>query len=215
MEKERIIIELRSTTRTLENFRFVLDHRLQQLSMERGPITAHIEGLEKHIATMYEELVDEFDLKKQTDKTVEIKDKRIDLLNHELRSVNITCKQHETLIHSFKRDLGNIVNSMQGGRGMEESVRSLYKKYVRGEKIHEDALKATGGLTGVIQEFIAESNSEFGAFNGSSLSQSQQLMHQVAAHGHGNNGHSHVVNHGHATKGAVVVVDHGMSKSQV
>ena len=29
---------------TLENFRFVLDHRLQQLSSERGPITSHIEG---------------------------------------------------------------------------------------------------------------------------------------------------------------------------
>jgi len=44
-EKEKIILELRSTTRTLENFRFVLDHRLQQLSAERGPITAHIEGI--------------------------------------------------------------------------------------------------------------------------------------------------------------------------
>jgi septal ring factor EnvC (AmiA/AmiB activator) len=26
-EKEKVILELRSTTRTLENFRFVLDHR--------------------------------------------------------------------------------------------------------------------------------------------------------------------------------------------
>jgi peptidoglycan hydrolase CwlO-like protein len=43
-EKERIILELRNTTRTLENFRFVLDHRLQQLSAEREPITSHIEG---------------------------------------------------------------------------------------------------------------------------------------------------------------------------
>jgi len=36
-EKEKIISDLRNTTRTLENFRFVLDHRLQQLSLERGP----------------------------------------------------------------------------------------------------------------------------------------------------------------------------------
>lgn len=43
-EKEKLVIELRSKTRTLENFRFVLDHRLQQLSSERGPITSHIEG---------------------------------------------------------------------------------------------------------------------------------------------------------------------------
>lgn len=37
--------------------RFVLDHRLQQLMEERGPITAHIEGLEAHIRGMYDELV--------------------------------------------------------------------------------------------------------------------------------------------------------------
>jgi predicted Rossmann fold nucleotide-binding protein DprA/Smf involved in DNA uptake len=43
-EKEKTVLELRSKTRTLENFRFVLDHRLQQLSAERGPITSHIEG---------------------------------------------------------------------------------------------------------------------------------------------------------------------------
>ena len=48
-EKEKVISELRSTTRTLENFRFVLDHRLQQLGAERDPIRAHIEGLENHI----------------------------------------------------------------------------------------------------------------------------------------------------------------------
>lgn len=43
-EKEKTISELRASTRTLENFRFVLDYRLQQLSAERGPITSHIEG---------------------------------------------------------------------------------------------------------------------------------------------------------------------------
>lgn len=37
--------------------RFVLDHRLQQLMKERGPITGHIEGLEAHIRGMYDELV--------------------------------------------------------------------------------------------------------------------------------------------------------------
>lgn len=35
----------------------MLDHRLQQLMEERGPITAHIEGLEAHIRGMYDELV--------------------------------------------------------------------------------------------------------------------------------------------------------------
>jgi hypothetical protein len=37
-EKEGTILELRNATRTLENFRFVLDNRLQQLSAERGSV---------------------------------------------------------------------------------------------------------------------------------------------------------------------------------
>ena len=40
---------LRRKNITLDNFRFVLDHRVQQLMEERGPITRHIEGLEAHI----------------------------------------------------------------------------------------------------------------------------------------------------------------------
>jgi len=83
-EKEKVIIELRSTTRTLENFRFVLDHRLQQLSAERGPITTHIEGLERHISTMYEELVEEFDAKKMADKALVYREQKVLLLANEL-----------------------------------------------------------------------------------------------------------------------------------
>ena len=76
-EKEKIIADLRSSTRTLENFRFVLDHRLQQLSAERDPITSHIERLEQHIRTMYEEFVEEFDMKKETSEVLEKKEARL------------------------------------------------------------------------------------------------------------------------------------------
>lgn len=131
--------------------------RLQQLSSERGPITAHIEGLEKHITTMYEELIDVFDVKKATDKVVEVKDKKIALLQNELRALGHISKQHETLIHSFRRDVGNIVNSNAGGKSVEESLRTLYKKYVRMEKVSEESLKATGGLHDVVHEFISHS----------------------------------------------------------
>lgn len=34
-EKEKTIVELRNNNRTLENFRYVLDHRLKQLMEER------------------------------------------------------------------------------------------------------------------------------------------------------------------------------------
>lgn len=65
-DKDKLILELRSNIRTLENFRVVLDHRQQQLNAEKGPITEHIVGLENHIRTMYEELVEEFEAKKVT-----------------------------------------------------------------------------------------------------------------------------------------------------
>ena len=42
-DKEKMILHLRSENRTLDNFRYVLDHRLQQLMKERGPIAKHIE----------------------------------------------------------------------------------------------------------------------------------------------------------------------------
>ena len=42
-DKEKGILELRRKNITLDNFRFVLDHRVQQLMEERGPITRHIE----------------------------------------------------------------------------------------------------------------------------------------------------------------------------
>ena len=41
-DKELSILNLRRKNVTLDNFRFVLDHRVQQLMEERGPITQHL-----------------------------------------------------------------------------------------------------------------------------------------------------------------------------
>lgn len=37
-------------------------------------------------------------------------------------------------IAAFKRDLGNIISSMVVGKELEESVKMLYKKFVRGKE---------------------------------------------------------------------------------
>jgi hypothetical protein len=132
-EKEKTVLELRSKTRTLENFRFVLDHRLQQLSAERGPITSHIEGLEKHIATMYEELVEEFTNKKVLSENSVIKDQKISWISQDLMKMRQSVREKEQYIAGFKRELGNIVSSMVVGKELEESVHVLYRKFVRGE----------------------------------------------------------------------------------
>jgi chromosome segregation ATPase len=45
--KEAGIVDLRRKNLTLDNFRFVLDHRVAQLMEERGPVADHIRSLEK------------------------------------------------------------------------------------------------------------------------------------------------------------------------
>lgn len=139
-EKEKTILELRSTTRTLENFRFVLDHRLQQLSAERGPITQHIEGLEQHIRTMYEELVEEFETKKEEAMKVEAKDLRISSYIHELQVLRSDNRQKEIYIATFRRELENVIGAF-GKKELETAVKILYRKFVRGEVVREEAQK--------------------------------------------------------------------------
>lgn len=132
-EKEKMIIELRSTTRTLENFRFVLDHRLQQLSAERGPISSHIEGLERHISTMYEEFVEDYDYKQTTAMALDQSKLKIHLLTQEVGKLKEENNKKETFLANFKREVGNIISSNATGKDLEDAVRVLYRKFVRGE----------------------------------------------------------------------------------
>jgi hypothetical protein len=142
-EKEKTILELRNTARTLENFRFVLDHRLHQLSNERGPITNHIGNLERHITSMYEEMVRDGDQKTAELAQSAAKDRRIEILNKEVMKARSDSKVSEQYIQGFKKDLSNVANSMSVGKELEETVRVLYKKYVRGEKVASKVLQGT------------------------------------------------------------------------
>jgi transcription initiation factor TFIIIB Brf1 subunit/transcription initiation factor TFIIB len=96
---------------------------------------------------MYEELVEEFDLKKSAAVVTEVKEQKISLLTQELNKVRQSLSQKEQYVNAFKRELGNVVSSMAVGKELEESVKLLYKKYVRGEnvphsnKANEKALK--------------------------------------------------------------------------
>ena len=153
-EKEKIVLELRSTTRTLENFRFVLDHRLQQLSSERGPITTHIEGLEKHISTMYEELVEEFNAKKSSQEAAQLKDQKIHWIVNDLNKLRESMRERDQYITAFKRELNNIVSSMVVGKELEESVRILYRKFVRGETGAQAVFKLGDHITGKVDDLL-------------------------------------------------------------
>lgn len=153
-EKEKMVLELRSKTRTLENFRFVLDHRLQQLSSERGPITSHIEGLEKHISTMYEELVEEFSNKKAASEASVLKDQKINWISQDLNKMRQNVREKEQFIAAFKRELGNLISSMVVGKELEESVKVLYKKFVRGETGAKSSLKLNARVADTVNDIV-------------------------------------------------------------
>lgn len=62
--KEKSIKDLRNVNTHLENFRFVLDHKIRSLKDEKLPMEQQIANLEKHIKQMYQELLDESEKKK-------------------------------------------------------------------------------------------------------------------------------------------------------
>ena len=55
---------MRNVNAHLENFRFVLDHKIRSLKDEKLPMEAQIKNLEKHIKEMYTELLEECEKKK-------------------------------------------------------------------------------------------------------------------------------------------------------
>lgn len=137
--------------------RFVLDHRLQQLSSERGPITSHIEGLEKHISTMYEELVEEFNAKKATAEGSQLKDQRIAWITQDLAKTRQDVREKERYIAAFKRELSNVVTSMVMGKELEMATKLLYKKFVRGETTADTSfVKLTDTAVEKVNELLHE-----------------------------------------------------------
>jgi hypothetical protein len=83
---------------------------------------------------MYEELVEEFSNKKILSENTEIKDQKISWISQDLMKTRQSVREKELYIAGFKRELGNIVTSMVVGKELEESVRVLYRKFVRGEE---------------------------------------------------------------------------------
>ena len=132
-DKEKQILNLRAGNRTLDNFRFVLDHRINQLTQERGPITAHVDELEKHIHEMYEELVTEFQEKKATDREMSNKDLKIEGLTREATKLRASVREKERVITSIQADLERHVKTTEV-KDLESALKDMYKTYVKNER---------------------------------------------------------------------------------
>ena len=131
-DKELSILNLRRKNVTLDNFRFVLDHRVQQLMEERGPITQHVEGLEAHISAMYDELEAEYYEKKRQGQQLDSKEMKIHTLGQEAAALRGLLREREAYIASFKRELSTLVG-FTTPKDLEDAIKDAYHKFVKDE----------------------------------------------------------------------------------
>ena len=92
---------------------------------------------------MYEELVGEFELKKAQGVIEEQREQRIGTVTKDLTKYKNAVITKERYITAFKRELNNIVSAMLTGKELEESVRLLYRKYVRNETTGDSTIKVS------------------------------------------------------------------------
>lgn len=131
-EKEREILRLRGNNRKLDNFRYVLDDKIQELQKERGPVNAHIQKLESHIRDMYEELVKEFNDKKHLDRVMNNKMLTIESLTNEVSKLRSENREKTRTIQSMCHGLTKAIQHAQP-RDTVEVVKRLYHNFVRSD----------------------------------------------------------------------------------
>jgi hypothetical protein len=122
---------------------------------ERAPVTRHIEGLETHIRSMYEELLEEFEMKGKIQQDLSMKDQKLSGIMQEVRQTRQTVLEKERYISSFKKDL-ELLMGITNPRDLEDAVRECVRKYLRGEQrsssssssLKASALKKGSGRSG-------------------------------------------------------------------
>ncbi len=151
-DKELGILHLRRKNVTLDNFRFVLDHRVEQLMKERGPITRHVRGLEAHIAAMYDELESEYYKMKRQGQQLGTKELKISTLGQEVNTLRGYLRQRDALIASFKRELSALAG-LRAPNDIEAGIKRAYCHFVKEHharskaKLNYVALEASRSLS--------------------------------------------------------------------
>ena len=144
-QKERAILGLRSKHSTLENFKYVLNHRIQMLSKEKGPVAEHIDALEKHIRDMYEELVNEFHEKKMTTRALGDSKMKMTGLQNDIKGLTATLRNREREIMAFNHQLTTIINYVDP-KDYAASMNDLYRTFVKKEKVKPRVKAADGNV---------------------------------------------------------------------
>lgn len=77
-EKEKNIKELKNYSEHLENFKFVLNHKIKTLKDEKAPMEEKVKELESYVRKMYNELAEETAKNKNLEqKLIKNKDKYV------------------------------------------------------------------------------------------------------------------------------------------
>lgn len=69
----------------MQNFRSVYDHRVNTLNDEHGPLVEYLENMEKHIKTIYKELLDEANSNKRLREQIKDKNEKVDELADQIK----------------------------------------------------------------------------------------------------------------------------------
>ena len=130
--KELTILDLRRKNVTLDNFRFVYDHRVHRLAEERSPVKNHVDGLVAHILAMYDELDKEYHEFQRQGQEMDSKDMKILSLGQENKMLQGMLLEREAYIASFKRELSTIVN-LTTTKDVEHGIKDAYHMFVKEE----------------------------------------------------------------------------------
>eukprot|EP00501_MAST-03F_sp_TOSAG23-6_P001020 GSMAST32.ASY1.ANO1.1060.1 assembled CDS len=134
--KESEILHLRANNRKLDNFRYVLDNKINKLTEERGPVSEHISKLESHIKEMYDELVKEFQGKKHVYRIMKSKDLKVESLASEVTKLRTMNRQKERLNTAVLHVIDNAVK-LTNAKDCQEAVKNMYRTFVKREGIEE------------------------------------------------------------------------------
>ena len=162
-QTETHLAVLRSSNKTLDNFRYVLDYRIHQLTQEQGPTQQHIEGLQAHIREMYEEMMLHFNANKDHHQATKVKDAKIQTLSNEIN------KLRHSLAHK-QRQLSSLIYSISSAartgdpKVAHTAIADMYKLHVlnRGSasvdtsSTQEDQAQPSSSMEGLRQRLFLE-----------------------------------------------------------
>ncbi|TMW63363.1 hypothetical protein Poli38472_002304 [Pythium oligandrum] len=145
-DKDKEIVELKSSNRVLENFRSVLHHRIDNLEAAKSPMQEHMTALETHIHDMQTELADEYQLKAANEQELETKEAKVKMLLHEVKSLRQNMLKKEYTMSEMVREFTRMAQ-MTNWKDAEAAIKDAYKVFAIGETVHRKNRRAVLAAT--------------------------------------------------------------------